>query len=71
MLADKLYAEDPWFDERRVRAKISNSRDVQDWIERERNEPMNRSTLGAIHFRTTMDWIDEEGMADSWGWLHN
>ena len=69
MLASKMYAEDPWFKELRARNKINKPRDIQYWIELERNEPMDRSTLGAIHFSTTMDWIDKEGLADAWNWL--
>ena len=69
MLASKMYAEDPWFKELRIRNKINKPRDIQYWVELERNEPMDRSTFGAIHFSTTLDWIDKEGLADAWNWL--
>ena len=69
MLAQDLYHEDPWFEEPRVCHKIKRSSDAQKWIEREREEPMDRLTFGAISSSTPMDWLDDEGMTDAWKWM--
>ena len=70
MLAFKMYTEGPWFREPSVRHKIKDSWQAQHWIELERKRPMNRSAFAFRGVSTKMDWVDEEGMADAWGWLH-
>ena len=62
--------EDPWFRSRQARHNFASEEDEEQWIRRERKEPMDRSTFGPFRFSTTMDWLYDEGVADSWEWLY-
>ena len=68
LLSRELSTEDEWFQEPKVIHKMKDIRDIQDWIERERSEPMDRSTFGPLRIPRN-DWFDLEGMADAWNWL--